>query len=296
MASTFSKRPEPLESHHNNFHRAGCIHHQMEATIDYLCSDDAVKHLQPRTKRLKKLEAIESEKKLLRSIHEILSSMGMDNYDPLVLRQLSSFVHNHIRSIMLRAKRLHQHRLQSLPSTSAASSSSSSSSTTTDTTTASSSDPSSFIQLSLTDIQAAVRSWGQNRAHMQEDSSIAHRQAQQLNRKQLPKIKAVFGMQVPTSSMCFLNEEYTVTVVEEADSDAIEISSSSSSGNGNGNGNRNSHQHRRKGRKRERNRNESDSNQQGSNNNDDIDFNQIQPSTKRSRTQASSDTINIQLN
>jgi len=271
----------------------------MEATIDYLCSDDAVKHLQPRTKRLKKLEAIESEKKLLRSIHEILSSMGMDNYDPLVLRQLSSFVHNHIRSIMLRAKRLHQHRLQSLPSTSAASSSSSSSSsssTTTDTTTASSSDPSSFIQLSLTDIQAAVRSWGQNRAHMQEDSSIAHRQAQQLNRKQLPKIKAVFGMQVPTSSMCFLNEEYTVTVVEEADSDAIEISSSSSSNNGNGNGNRNSHQHRRKGRKRERNRNESDSNQQGSNNNDDIDFNQIQPSTKRSRTQASSDTINIQLN
>ena len=242
---------------------------EIEKVLTYLIGFDVAKTTVRGITKRQRIDTIDSEKKLLRSISDILVSMNVVDYDPLVLRQLSSFVCNHIHSIVLRAKRLNKHRTHS------SSSSSSSSSTTTTSRTA--------PQLSLKDIQAAVRSWGQNRAVMQEESSIARKQAHKLNRKPLPKIKAVFGMQIPAPSRCFLNEEYTVTVVEEPSSSGVELISAAPQSSG---------QHRRRGRKRGR----GNPTESSTSNNDPIDFNRIQPpSTKRSRTTGSG-TINIKIN
>ena len=243
--------------------------------INFLISDDTSTLRQGAEKR-RKVASNASKEKLLRSIAAVLKSLNVDNYDPLVLRQLSSFVHNHVRSIMLRALKLQQHR--SNPSSSSSSSSFSHNS-----------NSNSLTKITLHDIQAAVRSWGQNKALMQEDSSMARKHAQKLNRKPLPKIKAVFGMQVPAPSRCFLNEEYTVAVVEEEGSGAIPVNASSSSSSSSS-PNRNNQQHRN-GRKRRRGRGNSE---EGARNND-IDFSKIQPAAKKSKSSGGSGKISIKI-
>ena len=244
---------------------------RVDSIIKFLIDGDQPSSLRG-AENQRKAQANESEKKLLLSIAEVLVSQGVDNFDPLVLRQLSSFVHNHVRAIMLRALKLQQHRTTSSSSSSSFTSASSASDANSNTTT---------TNIALKDVQAAVRSWGQNRALMFEDTSTARKQAQKLNRKPLPKIKAVFGMQVPASSRCFFNDEYTVTVVEKPGSAAVEMNSSSSPQNNSGK--------RRHGRKRRRGRKNSETNKSKggggqSGGNGDIDFNRIQPSTKRART------------
>jgi len=247
---------------------------RIDTIVSYLIGDDVSKLRNGTEKKRQKLHENEMEEKLLRSIAEIFVSMGVDNYDPLVLCQLSLFVRNHVRSVMLRAVKLQRHRSQ--PSASASSTSSSSSSSTY-------SGNDTETKITLADVQAAVRSWGQNRALMQEDSSVARKQARKLNSKPLPKIKAVFGMQVPEPAKCFLNEEYTVAVVEEPGSGAIELNSSSSSSPQQ---NVKNSQQRRYGRKRRRGRKNSDTSSSGGNK-EDIDFSQI-PSKRAKKSSTGS--------
>ena len=137
-----------------------------------------------------------SERDLLTSLHAVMREQGATAYDPIVLQKLSSAVKSHVREVVRRAARFSAHRAAAVESSSSSSSSSSAS-------------------IQERDIQIAVRSWGLNRVSQQEENTMARAQAAHLNAKPLRRIKTVFGMQVPSESRSFLNEEYVVTVVED---------------------------------------------------------------------------------
>ena len=65
---------------------------RVDSIIKFLIDGDQPSSLRG-AENQRKAQANESEKKLLLSIAEVLVSQGVDNFDPLVLRQLSSFVH-----------------------------------------------------------------------------------------------------------------------------------------------------------------------------------------------------------
>ena len=133
-----------------------------------------------------------SERALLESLHHVMCDQGAGAYDPVVLAKLSSVVKSHVREVVRRASKFSAHR-------NAASSDSSD----------------SRCAVGSHDLQVAVRSWGLNRMSHEEENAMARRQAAQLNKKPLKRIKTVFGMQVPSESRTFLSEEYVVTVVED---------------------------------------------------------------------------------